>query len=362
MCDERERTGNLEREVLVHQGRTGRVPVQVQEGEVRNRIDRHLGVHIRGDREERVRCPACESFEGQGDLGGEGEDRQGRRGDAGAPSQGRPDPEVARPSQRHTRPAPAGQAPRVPRAPDHLREEQDTRGPSSQGDTKARGPEEAVHAQERRMDALARIADDRFQPELPGGHTGADKGGGVVPPGRVQRQAGCEADCDRAGHRVLRRPADPCGDRRRPPLPRPGEAVRVRGAGAEGAPVGFDHLPREYHEVWVAAPEVDTHGGGSCARQPLPGVAAVQVPPQGGKKEGLAEGHHRNCEEAASRHILDADKQRGVSQSWIEPRQKGCVAERVIRIEAGPDKGTEHQSAGEPRIEACPPICPPRIH
>jgi len=208
MRDEQVRKGNLEREVPLQPGIPGQVPRSIRQSEVRARIDRHLGIHLRGDREEGVRGRPGSSAEGQGDLGGEGEDRQGRRGDPRAPSSRGPDSEIACPSEGHPEPQAAGEAQGVPRPPVHVDQEQDPRGTLEKRDPEARRSQEDLHLQARRMDALARDIDDRLEPELPGRHPGADQRGRVVPPGGVQLEEGRAAHRDDTWDRILRRAAD----------------------------------------------------------------------------------------------------------------------------------------------------------
>ena len=112
--------------------------------------------------------------------------------------------------------------------------------------------------------------------------------------------------------------------------------MRVRWTGADGSPVGIEELQRKHHEERVASPEVDIDRGGPCPHELLPGVETIEVPCEGGSKEGEAAGDRGDRQKAASHYLLDAPDEGEVSLSRIQPRGKSCVDERVIRIEAGP--------------------------
>jgi len=216
MRDEQIGKGNLEREVPLQPGCPGQVPRSIRQGEVRARIDRHLGIHLRGGREEGVRGRPGSSSQGQGDSRGEGEDGQGRRADARAPSPGGPCPAVMGAEQGCSRPAPAREAALLPRPSVHQPEEQDTRGAAQARGPQAGGVRRGFHEEKHRVDALAAHTDGRFLFGLPGERAGADRGDQREAAGGVRQEAGGAADSDDPRHRLLRRPAHPRGDRRHP--------------------------------------------------------------------------------------------------------------------------------------------------
>ena len=138
--------------------------------------------------------------------------------------------------------------------------------------------------------------------------------------GRVQAETRCTAHRDYPGHRVLRRPPHPRGDRRHQQVPRPGEPSRIWGGRADCAPVGIHRLLRWREQGRVRASEVEAHRDGAHP-QVLPSrVETVKIPLEAGEEAGQEQGDNCDSEKARPCHLLDAQDEGTVSRSRIQPR------------------------------------------